>query len=44
MNSVGSNVKTSKTLGFDAERSNSVYGNSTTVQPSSVKTHYLIKY
>ena len=23
---------------------NSVYGNSTTVQPSSVKTHYLIKY
>lgn len=44
MNYVESNKKTNKTLGFNAERSNSVYGNSTTVQPSSVKTHYLIKY
>ena len=29
---------------FDASKSNSIYGNSTTVQPPAVSTIYLIKY
>ena len=31
-------------VGFEASRSNSIYGNSTTVQPSALTTSYLIKY
>ena len=31
-----------KSLGFDASRSSSVYGNSTTVQPQSIKVFYYI--
>lgn len=38
---VGSN---SFDIGFDASRSNSIYGSSTTVQPSSVTVRYYIKY
>lgn len=37
----GANV-TSYDIGFDASRSNSVYGNSTTVQPESVKLYVYI--
>ena len=29
---------------FDASRSNSIYGTSTTVQPASLTTRYYIKY
>ena len=29
---------------FDASRSNAIYGNSTTVQPSSVEMYIVIKY
>ena len=31
-------------LEFDASRSNSIYGNSTTVQPSAIAINYCIKY
>ena len=31
-------------LGFDASRSNSIYGNSNTVQPPAVVTNFVIKY
>ena len=31
-------------IGFDASRSNSIYGNSTTVQPPAVTMRYIIKY
>lgn len=31
-------------IGFDASRSNSIYGNSDTVQPASTKTYFIIKY
>ena len=29
---------------FDASRSSSIYGNSTTVQPAAIKTYWIIKY
>ena len=29
---------------FNASRSNSIYGNSTTVQPSTCKAYFIIKY
>lgn len=29
---------------FEASRYNSVYGNSTTVQPSAIRTTYIIKF
>ena len=32
------------TAHFDASRSSSIYGNSTTVQPASLTTRYYIKY
>ena len=31
-------------LGFDASLSNSIYGNSDTVQPATCKTYFIIKY
>jgi hypothetical protein len=31
------------TEGFDASRANSIYGNSTTVQPPAVKVMFIIK-
>lgn len=36
--------ETSNAVGFDASRSSSVYGNSTTVQPPAVVMNYIIKY
>ena len=35
---------TIKDLGLDASRVSSVYGNSTTVQPKSIESRYVIKY
>lgn len=29
---------------LDASKSNQIYGNSKTVQPESLRTHYIIKY
>lgn len=40
--SSGSSQATSSTLKFDASSSNSIYGNSTTVQPQSIKVLYYI--
>ena len=37
-------ANTGRGIGFDASKSNSIYGNSTTVQPQSVKTYWIIKY
>lgn len=31
-------------VAFDASRSSSIYGNSTTVQPATCKTYFIIKY
>ena len=31
-------------IGFDASRSNSIYGNSSTVQPPALATYFIIKY
>lgn len=39
-----SKMNRNKTLKFDASRSNSIYGNSTTVQPPAVKLLPIIKY
>lgn len=33
-----------KDISFDASWSNSIYGNSTTVQPATCKCHFVIKY
>ena len=38
----GGNI--SNSIGFDASRTNSIYGNSTTVQPRSLVFNYVIKY
>lgn len=41
----GGNSGTSSYInGFDASRSSSIYGNSTTVQPASLTSRYYIKY
>lgn len=37
-------VKFYATINFDANGSNSVYGNSSTVQPKSMRILYVIKY
>ena len=42
--SQSSNSQYSDTLGFNASRSSSIYGNSTTVQPPSVKVRVKTKY
>nr|DAP78638.1 MAG TPA: tail collar fiber protein [Caudoviricetes sp.] len=38
------NIYANETLTFDASKSNSVYGNATTVQPPAVTMRYIIKY
>lgn len=40
----GTSVGTAREVIFNASRSNPIYGNSTTVQPPAVTTHYIIKY
>ena len=35
---------TAGTVGFDASLSNTIYGNSTTVQPPATKSYWIIKY
>ena len=40
----GSGIGQRKNLTFDASRSNSIYGNSSTVQPNSFTVQYIIKY
>lgn len=40
----GTAVGTAREVTFNASRSNPIYGNSTTVQPPAVTTHYIIKY
>lgn len=42
---LGTNATTGRfEIGFDASRSNSIYGNSATVQPKSLNLSILIKY
>ena len=40
----GSTTTQSNGLGFDASRSSSIYGNSTTVQPAACRVNFIIKY
>ena len=40
----GINSSNSNTIGFDASQSNSIYGNSTTVQPPALCMNIVIKY
>ncbi|MGM9562124.1 MAG: hypothetical protein ACI3WT_07770 [Phascolarctobacterium sp.] len=39
----GSNAANADEIGFDASRSNDIYGSSDTVQPPAVTINYLIK-
>jgi microcystin-dependent protein len=42
--SVSTNSNTGWGIAIDASRSNSIYGNSDTVQPKSLTTRFIIKY
>ena len=39
-----SNTGTTQVISFNASRSSSIYGNSTTVQPPALTMRYIIKY